>query len=241
MVVVLITAGCSGEQAEPTPTTTPIPPSVTPAPPTSTPTPPTPTPVPPTSTPIPPTATPVPPTATVVPPTPTPIPPTPTPKPLDLGEFETLFRIGQRDGSESEFSREFEGVDEYSCTVGVDCLASKFPQYHCRSVCSPSTLVKTITITFALDQDYSELVLRLAREGDETTEVTIDSEQTFLVTKEMLSSGEFNDFGWYDLELGSLMKGTHTILLTVADDGIDNAHAWDALALYGQKAAEGDQ
>ena len=81
LLVGLILVGCGGAEAEPTATSTPIPPTSTPLPPTSTSVPPTSTPLPPTATPIPPTSTPLPPTSTPVPPTSTPIPPTSTPVP----------------------------------------------------------------------------------------------------------------------------------------------------------------
>ena len=54
-----------------------------------------------------------------------------------------------------------------------------------------------------------------------------------LVTNTMLGSGENYHYGVYNLELGALKKGTHTIELTVADDGKGNAtYAWDALSLF---------
>jgi hypothetical protein len=93
--------------------------------------------------------------------------------------------------------------------------------------------VKRITITFTLDQDYSELALRLVRGGSETTVVTVDAQQTYLVTNVMLGSNEGWVVGSYYLMLGALKKGTHTIQLTVADDGKGNGHfGWDALALF---------
>jgi hypothetical protein len=103
----------------------------------------------------------------------------------------------------------------------------------CRDSRYADTEVKRITIIFTLDQDYSELVLRLVRGGRETTVVTVDAQQTYLVTNVMLGSDEDWVVGAYDLMLGALKKGTHTIQLTVADDGKGYGDfGWDALALF---------
>ena len=216
-----------GPTFTPTPTNTPTH-TYTPTP-TDTPTP--------TLTPTP-TFTPTPtstqtPTPSVTPsPTNTPVPPTPTPRVI-------LFAIGREDNSYSEFEwRGFKGHPEYTCRVGVDCSTEAFPSGMCRDPeCQDSIYadeeVKRITITLTLDQDYSELVLRLVRAGRETTEVTVDAQQTYLVTNVMLGSDEGWVVGAYDLMLGTLKKGTHTIQLTVADDGKGNGEfAWDALALF---------
>ena len=45
-------------------------------------------------------------------------------------------------------------------------------------------------INFRLEQTYNDVVLRLARGGDETTVVTIDGKRTYIVTNTMLGSGE---------------------------------------------------
>ena len=72
LLIALALTACGGG-ADPTPTSTPVPPAAT-----ATPVPPTATPVPPTDTVVPPTTTSVPPTATSVPPTDTPVPATAT-------------------------------------------------------------------------------------------------------------------------------------------------------------------
>jgi hypothetical protein len=101
---------------------------------------------------------------------------------------------------------------------------------------------KTITITMTLNQDYSELVLRLVRAGVETTEITVDGQQTHLVTADRLGSDEIYVVSTFDLKLGPLRKGAHTIELTAADDrGRNGCPGWDALALYGRQSAEGGQ
>ena len=95
--------------------------------------------------------------------------------------------------------------------------------------------VARITINFTLDQDYKEVVLRLARAGAESSVVLVDGKQTHIVTNEMLGSDEFSVFGAYNLPLGSLNKDTHTIQLTVVDGGKANGrYQWDALTLFAE-------
>jgi hypothetical protein len=93
--------------------------------------------------------------------------------------------------------------------------------------------VDCITIEFGLEQDYSEVVLRLARGGAETLVVIVDKKRTHIVTNTMLGSDENDVIGVYNLTLGELKKDNHTIQLTVADDGKGNRRfTWDALALF---------
>jgi hypothetical protein len=147
---------------------------------------------------------------------------------------EVIFKLGQEDKSEYDFTaRSFKDNPEYTCHVGVDCSTETFPPGMYRLF--PGYVnrdVKCVTIIFDLKRHYKELVLRLARSGSETTVVVIDGTQTYHVTGEMLGSREGNIFGVYNLSLGSFDKGTHTIVITVADDGIGNGtYGWDALAL----------
>jgi hypothetical protein len=146
--------------------------------------------------------------------------------------------IGQEDKSYYEFTaRGFSEPLEYTCSVGVDCSTETFPKGMCRDPeCQEGPFnsdVRIITITFMLDQDYRELVLRLDRAGLETTVVTVDAQQTYQVTFGMLRSNENYTVGGYDLVLGVLEKGSHTIQLVVAEDGNGNgAFTWDALTLF---------
>ena len=145
-----------------------------------------------------------------------------------------IFEIGQEDKSDREFRRVGFG-EEYTCRVGVDCSTEAFPQYLYRTPYGgyKDNGVERITISFTLDQKYKKVVLRLARAGDETTVVVVDGKLKPRVTNTMLGSGENYHFGVYNLKLGALKKGTHTIELTVADDGKGNAmYQWDALALF---------
>jgi len=149
---------------------------------------------------------------------------------------EVIFEIGQEDKSYDEFrSTGFRGEPEYTCRVEADYAAEAFPKWLYRAPI-PSYAdngVERITIIFTLDRDYNGVVLRLARAGAEAAVVTVDGKRTHLVTNSMLGSNEGYVFGAYNLTLGALKKGTHTIQLTLADDGTGGGeHVWDALALF---------
>ena len=151
-----------------------------------------------------------------------------------------IFAIGREDKSDLEFrSSGFSGHPEFTCTVGVDCSTQSFPQRLHRAQASAYARtyvdagVERITIKFSLEQAYNNVVLCLARGGSETTVVTIDGKRTYFVTNEMLGSYDGYGVGVYNLMLGALKKGVHTIQLTVADDGKGNGtYQWDALALF---------
>ena len=160
------------------------------------------------------------------------------PEPSYTGQPVEIFTIGQEDKSDSEFcSMGLTGITEYNCRVGVDCSTETFPAYLNRAGYSGYDYggVERIIISFRLDQTYNDVILRLVRGGDETTVVTVDGKQTYLVTNTMLGSGEGYRIGVYNLTLGALKKGRHTIEMTVADDGKGNAvYQWDALALFAE-------
>ncbi len=156
---------------------------------------------------------------------------------------KVIFAIGKEDKSDREFrSSGFKGHPEYRCRVGVDCSTKAFTRRLHRATPSGSYAsryadagVERIIIKFSLEQAYNNVVLRLARAGSETTVVKVDGKQTHLVTNTMLGSGEGYNVGIYDLTLGALKKGRHTIKMTVADDGKGNAmYQWDALALFAE-------
>jgi len=148
-----------------------------------------------------------------------------------------LFIIGVEDESWREFRNDgFEGQNVYSCVVGVNCSADNFPHYLHIFPDDPyydQRGVMRIVISFTLDKLERDVVLRLARGGLETTEVTVDGGEKYLVTASMLGSNEGFIVGSYDLEIGSLEKGSHTIELAVAMDGKGGgSYEWDALVLY---------
>lgn len=145
-----------------------------------------------------------------------------------------LFAIGREDKSDSEFrSFGFSEITEYRCRVGVDCSTEAFPAYLNRGATYAYGGVERIIISFRLDQAYNNVILRLVRGGDETTVVIVDGKQTYNVTNTMLGSGEGYRVGAYNLELGILKKGVHTIEMSAADDGKGkNVYQWDALSLF---------
>jgi hypothetical protein len=147
-----------------------------------------------------------------------------------------IFQIGQEDLRYYEFTaRDFRDQTEYTCRVGVDCLIEKFPRGLTLGMHYPGEEdmdVERVKIIFELQRNYKELILRLARAGSETSEVTIDETQKYFLTNEMLGSSDRGTFGAYNLSLGELKRGTHTIELTIRDDGKGNGmFAWDALSL----------
>ncbi len=161
-------------------------------------------------------------------------------KSSDTDQPVVIFEIGQEDKNYSEFCvRGFKGHSEYTCRVGVDCSSEAFPRRLYRAPISAyiDDGVERITIIFTLDRTYNNAVLRLVRAGNETTVVTVDGKQerTHRVTDTMLESGDGYTVGVYDLTLGALKKGTHTIQLSVADDGKGNGrYSWDALTLFAE-------
>jgi hypothetical protein len=153
---------------------------------------------------------------------------------------KVIFKIGQEDKDDIEFTgMGLKGVHEFICTVGSDCTAEAFPKILYLTPGIPDHVddwgVARVSINFKLDQDYKQVVLRLARAGAESSSVLVDGKQTYIVTNEMLGSDERLVCGAYNLSLGSLNKGTHTIQLTVVDDGKGNGrYQWDALTLFAE-------
>lgn len=154
-----------------------------------------------------------------------------------VNTYELIFRIGEENGSPSEFYiRGSEDQLSYACTMGADFSNKTFPKRHFRSNFNGSKSdwgVENIEIIFTLEGNYRNIIFRLARSGSETTTVIVDDEHEYLVTADMLGSSDDGGFGSYNLELGALKKGTHSIMLTVADDGNGNgSYYFDALSLF---------
>ena len=151
---------------------------------------------------------------------------------------KVIFEFGQEDKSDREFLRNgLKEITEYRCRVGDDCSTEAFPGYLlvAGSTGYASGGVERVIISFRLKQTYNDVTLRLVRGGDETTVVKVDEQKTHLVTNTMLGSSEGYGVGVYNLKLGALKKGRHTIEMTVADDGKGNAmYQWDALALFAE-------
>ncbi|NNK94010.1 MAG: hypothetical protein HKP41_06630 [Desulfobacterales bacterium] len=147
-----------------------------------------------------------------------------------------IFEIGIINDSLSDFpANSFNGVDDYKCTVGVDCSAETFPVHMYKQPVpkgSDSMGVAFVTIFFELNESHENLIFKIARAGSETTIVTLDDDKRFDVTSSMLGSDERRKFGSYDLSLGSLGQDTHSIHLAIGENNYGNGrYFWDALIL----------
>jgi hypothetical protein len=105
-----------------------------------------------------------------------------------VSTWDEIFVIGEEDKSYSEFASEedknwsefvsggFDQYQEYICQIDVDCTVEDIPAglYEGDSPRGYSDEVPKLTIVFQLSRDYSELMLRLARGGSETTAVPGD-------------------------------------------------------------------
>ena len=149
--------------------------------------------------------------------------------------WDEIFIIGTEDGSYSEFSPGgFDQYQEFTCNLDVDCSVADIPVglYAGDRPRGYRDEAPRLTIIFHLSQDYNELLLHLARAGSETTAVSVDGGEPLLVTAEMLGSRDNGVFGAYDLPLGSLNAGSHTITVVIQEDGAgDGGYGWDSLLL----------
>jgi hypothetical protein len=145
-----------------------------------------------------------------------------------------VFRIGKEDKSDLEFKKtEWSGQKEYVCQIGINDKDSAFPaELYVHGSVYENYGVEKLEIVFTLERT-EDLVLRLARGGEETTVVSIDGKNPLEVTSVMLGSGEGFQAGSYELELGTLDKGEHRISFSVKDDKKGNgSYQWDAIKLY---------
>jgi len=148
---------------------------------------------------------------------------------------EVIFAIGKEDKSDREFlSQGWNGKEEYVCNAAT-CMDDTFPaELHIKGIYESYGVVR-LKILFQLNKSYDQIILRLVRGGDETTVVKVDDRAKDYVTNEMLGSSEGFRVGSYELDLGALAKGIHSLEFTVAEDGKGNgAHQWDALKLLGK-------
>lgn len=148
------------------------------------------------------------------------------------GELAIL-EIGKEDGGYAEFANNrFRDLDEFCCTTEQVPSADACPLGHFVEGVVTDRGVSRVVFDLTFDKACDRVVLRLAREGSETTVVTVDEQTEYQVTAEMPGSRDGNHFGVYDLQVGPLETGRHTIVLTVLDDGKSiGGYAWDALHL----------
>jgi len=154
-----------------------------------------------------------------------------------------VFSIGQRDNSYYEFTAH-ESLDppQYECTVGIDCSTETFPvgmswseeHVHQNPPFVDEEDVESIKIHFSLVWYYTHLTLRISRGGDETLLVTLDDRDPVPVTAAMQGSDDNWQPATFDLDLGSVTRGNHTLLFTVhPTDGEGFPYfGWDALLLF---------
>ena len=168
----------------------------------------------------------------------TPIVPEPVGAESTNGTWNEIFVIGVENSSGSGFaSGGFDQHQEFVCHIHVDCKVADIPAglYEGDSPRAYRDEAPRLTIVFTLNRDYSEVMLHLARAGSETTAVSIDGGAPLLVTSEMLGSRDGGVMGSYDLPLGPLQAGSHSVTFSVQSDGIGNGgYAWDALSMYGR-------
>ncbi len=147
---------------------------------------------------------------------------------------EVIFTVGTEDGSDREFrGHGWTGIEEYAFRAGLDA-DNKFPaELHVRGVYQSYGVV-TLKVTFLAQRYYDKAILRLVRGGDETGVIAVDGLASYQVTSSMLGSGEGFRAGSYELDIGVLQKGEHTLTFTVLEDGKGNgSYQWDALELFG--------
>lgn len=149
--------------------------------------------------------------------------------------WDEIFVIGVEDHGWSEFASDgFDQYQDFVCHIDVDCTVADIPAglYEGDSPRSYRDEAPRLTIVFQLSRDYSELMLHLARAGSETTAVFVDDGEPLLVTGEMLGSRDGGIVGSYDLPLGPLQAGSHSIAFDIPDDSMGNGgFVWDALSL----------
>ncbi len=153
-------------------------------------------------------------------------------------EDGVVFSIGEVDQSPLEFNNsEFANIRFVTINADgeVDPKLMPVRMIHPDGHYSPdrSDAAQEVVISFRLKRDAKRLIFRLARGGDSSTSVTIDGETTYRVTDTMLGSAEGGVFGSYDLNLGPIPKGHHTLRLSMPDDGLgyNGSFRWDALVL----------
>jgi hypothetical protein len=149
-----------------------------------------------------------------------------------------VFAIGEIDKSGNEFNWvDFRDIRNVKLIVDGFVDPKLFPQrlIHSNGHYSPNRgdAVEEILLEFYLKKDTDKLVLMLSRAGDSDTEVSVNGNEIYRITSEMLGSAEGGVFGLYELDLGSFNKGSHLITLKMPDDGLgyNGSYKWDAIIL----------
>ena len=143
--------------------------------------------------------------------------------PLVPNEEGVFFQIGKDDKFRIEFKAEgWSGVEEFECTVGIDCDAARFPtRLSAQNSASyyDSSTVQRIRINFNLAEDQESLVFSVARFGIETSVVRFNEAPPVIITADMMTPPSAEDvWGRFDLPIGPVPAGTHQIELSVSND-----------------------
>ena len=157
--------------------------------------------------------------------------------PLVPNEEGVIFQIGKDDKFRIEFNPGgWRGVEEFECTVGIDCNAARFPTRlsakHAADYYDSST-VQRVKINFNLAEDQEGVVFSVARFGIETSVVRFDEAPPVIVTTDMMAPPSAEDvWGRFDLPLGTVSAGTHQIELSVLNDERGTGrHSLDVIVL----------
>jgi hypothetical protein len=157
--------------------------------------------------------------------------------PLVPNEDGVLFQIGKNDKFRIEFKAGgWVDVEEFECTVGIDCDAALFPTRLSAKDAAEyydSSTVQRVKINFNLAEDQEDLVFSVARFGIETSVVRIDKGPPIVVQSEMMDPPSAEDvWGRFDLPLGPTSAGLHQIELSVLNDERGTGrHSLDAIFL----------
>ena len=147
-----------------------------------------------------------------------------------------IFQIGEEDKYAMEFKHSWRGIDEFECTVGIDCDAALFPARLSAKDAAEfydSSSVQRARIVFNLDQEYPNMMLVVARFGIETTVVRFDNNAPIAVTHEMMDPPSAKGvWGRFELPLGVVSAGMHQIELSILNNQVGiGRHRLDAIKL----------
>ncbi len=161
--------------------------------------------------------------------------------PLVPNQDGVIFQIGKDDKFRVEFkSGGWRGVEEFECTVGIDCSDELFPTRLSAKRAADyydSSTVQRIKINFNLGEDQEGLVFSVARFGIETSVVRFDEAQPIVITPDMMNPPSGEDvWGRFDLSLGPASAGLHQIELSVLNDELGTGrHSLDVIFLTASK------
>ena len=154
------------------------------------------------------------------------------------GPNGVIFALGEMNNGYWELRNSgLEGVHEYECTVGVDCVTAEFPSglYHMDFLprVPDKDGVATARIRFNLEEDVDLPILRIARGGSETLLVQVDEAPPVELPASAFHPPSRDGWGVgvYDLNIGPLDSGEHVIALSMEPVPGDGSLGFDAIIL----------